>query len=254
MQFFADQGVIVTQASYTDNIPKLLAYGRIAKYPLVVAVSESIGAIEQETRRNAYTVAVALLVITLAALLARWRVLLLFEKLSDNRRMLGVLASQDHLTSAMNRRRFLEVCDEAMSRARRYREKLAFVIIDIDHFKHINDDYGHPAGDFVLKSFAATCRECLREVDHFGRLGGEEFGILLPNTNLEGAEQLAERIRLRVEATEIIWNGTPLHLTASFGITELTEADATFDTAYVRSDKALYRAKELGRNRTCSAV
>lgn len=250
----ADHGVIFTPASLTDNVPKLVAYGRVSNYPVVIAVSESISAIERVARRNIYTVAIALFVVTVVTLLARWRVLLLLEKLADNRRMLGVLASQDHLTGTMNRRRFLEACDEELTRARRYRESSAFVIIDIDHFKHINDGYGHPAGDQVLKSFATTCRQCLREVDHFGRLGGEEFGILLPSTSLEGAEQLAERIRLHVASIEIAWNGTPLHITASFGITEIAEADVSFDTVYVRADKALYQAKEKGRNRTCSAV
>jgi diguanylate cyclase (GGDEF)-like protein len=108
--------------------------------------------------------------------------------------------------------------------------------------------------DLVLKSFASACKECLREVDHFGRLGGEEFGILLPSTNLEGAVQLAERIRLCVAATETNWNETQLHITGSFGVTEITEADANFDGVYLRADEALYQAKMQGRNRTHSAA
>lgn len=251
----ADHGVVFTEAAFTDHIPKLVAYGRLADYPLVIGVSQSIDAIAQPIWRNVCTVAIALFVVTVATLLARWRVILLLGNLSDSRRVLDVLASRDALTGTMNRRRFLEDCDEAMSRARRYREQLGLVIIDLDHFKQINDDHGHPAGDQVLKWFAGMCRECLRAVDHFGRLGGEEFGILLPSTSLEGAERIAERIRQRVAATDIVLEGipAPLHLTASFGITEITEADATFDAAYIRSDKALYRAKELGRNRTCRA-
>jgi diguanylate cyclase (GGDEF)-like protein len=122
------------------------------------------------------------------------------------------------------------------------------ILLDIDHFKHINDTFGHPAGDFVLRLLVQTCQECLRNVDIFGRLGGEEFGILLPNTGSDGASELARRIRERVENVDFVWDGKSLHLTVSLGVTQLHEKDTEFADLYGRVDKALYAAKEAGRN------
>lgn len=249
----SEQGVVrgaVTEEGGGDGI---ISYGVLPGYPLLLTVAQSTAAVEAATWRTLYLVTGALLALTTLLLLARWRVVLLLRRLSQHRQLLGVLASQDHLTGIMNRRRFLEACDEAFHRVQRYGENCSFIVLDIDHFKDINDRYGHPAGDAVLKHLVATCKECLRGSDYLGRLGGEEFGVLLPNTGLEGAAQLAERMRRRIEDGATEWNNASMKITASFGLTEISAADPNFEAVFGRADHSLYEAKSLGRNRICRA-
>lgn len=124
------------------------------------------------------------------------------------------------------------------------------MMIDFDHFKEVNDTYGHDAGDRVLRHFAEIARECLRESDSLGRLGGEEFAVLLPDTPLAGALTLAERLRMAVEAAETRCDDRlSIRITLSIGLCQLSRDDHTASDALRRVDKALYRAKALGRNR-----
>lgn len=159
------------------------------------------------------------------------------------------LASTDPLTGVRNRRAFMERLEAELARVRRYGKPAALLMLDLDHFKRVNDSYGHAAGDTVLRQFAALVRAALRQTDSFGRLGGEEFAVLLPETELSGAAELAERMRAQLERTPIEAGGQALHITASIGLTLLESTDPHADTALARADDALYRAKSMGRNR-----
>jgi len=125
-------------------------------------------------------------------------------------------------------------------------------MLDIDHFKNVNDTYGHECGDLVIQSVSQTLLEQTREYDIIGRLGGEEFGILLPQTNLEEAHIIAERIRQKVADTIISYNGKEIHVTISLGLIQNNDAIDDFNTLVVLGDKCLYQAKAEGRNRVKS--
>jgi diguanylate cyclase (GGDEF)-like protein len=126
-------------------------------------------------------------------------------------------------------------------------------MLDIDHFKRINDAHGHQAGDLVLKSLATTFQEVLRNVDIIGRLGGEEFAAVLPETGIEKATEVAERLREVISAGEVILpEGSKIHFTVSIGIAAFIDKESNIDMLINEADKALYRAKQTGRNRVCT--
>jgi diguanylate cyclase len=133
-------------------------------------------------------------------------------------------------------------------RSRRHPQLATVLMLDIDHFKAINDRHGHPAGDEVIRSVANMLRDSLREEDVPGRYGGEEFGIVLPNTPAAGAEVIAERVRKRIESATLARAG--IRATVSIGIAQLDHADADYGAWIAHADRALYAAKERGRNRS----
>lgn len=159
------------------------------------------------------------------------------------------LATTDPLTNVANRRRFMEQLEMELARVRRFGKPATFLMLDIDHFKDVNDGYGHAAGDAVLKHFSALAQERLRRIDLFGRLGGEEFGVLLPGTEMAGALEFAERFRQHVDRTPCVTDKGPIHYTVSIGIADFDPKDPDPDHVLARADVALYRAKEGGRNR-----
>lgn len=159
------------------------------------------------------------------------------------------LATTDVLTGLSNRRHFLERAAQELGRVRRYDTPSAFIMLDIDHFKRINDTWGHATGDDVLRRMALVLGAAVRETDLVGRLGGEEFGVLLPETGLEPALALAERLREAVTEEEVPVEGERLRFSASFGVTLLHADDETVDMPMARADAALYAAKFAGRNR-----
>lgn len=161
---------------------------------------------------------------------------------------LNELATTDSLTGVMNRYRIEHLVQVALANAARYGHGFSLVMFDIDHFKAVNDAYGHDTGDRILKTLVASLESCLRETDLLGRWGGEEFMVLASNTDLTGATGLAERLRSRVEATDF---GLPDPMTVSLGVTEWISGD-NFTNLLVRADGAMYRAKETGRNRVIS--
>ena len=169
-------------------------------------------------------------------------------EIEDRKRVekkLEQLAITDALTGIFNRRKFDLTLERELKRADRYRAPLSLIMLDIDHFKRINDTYGHHAGDAVLVLLAKLISDNIREPDVFARWGGEEFVVLTPNTNAESAWQLAEKLRAVVEASS--FPGI-VGLTCSFGVTELVEADSP-DDFINRADNALYQAKASGRNK-----
>ena len=153
------------------------------------------------------------------------------------------LATHDSLTNALTRRQLTEVCQLELERCNRHGRVMSVLLIDIDHFKAINDSRGHQAGDRVLVQFVDAVNTLLRRADVLGRLGGEEFVVLLPETSVEVARVVAERIRAKVaELTD------PAPFTVSIGVTTNVPATDTVDAIMARADKAMYRAKEMGRN------
>lgn len=157
-------------------------------------------------------------------------------------------ATVDALTGLSNRRFFLDHLENEMHRHQRFHFEAGMLMLDLDHFKNVNDTYGHDCGDEVLKDFAHKAKSCLREVDYFGRLGGEEFAILLPVTDKNGAMVVAERIRKTIETGEIRLNGQPFKYTVSIGVTLLHNGE-TKEDLLKRADQAMYEAKMSGRNR-----
>jgi diguanylate cyclase (GGDEF)-like protein/PAS domain S-box-containing protein len=159
------------------------------------------------------------------------------------------LATKDSLTEAYNRRHFLERADEEVRRSDRHGRALSLCMLDADHFKNINDEFGHAAGDVVLRELARICRSHLRANDLLARVGGEEFTLLLPETALSGARAVAERVRVELEhATMRSPEGNALRITASFGVAEWKKGE-NLDGLLRRADRALYAAKDAGRNR-----
>lgn len=166
-------------------------------------------------------------------------------------RTLHALATSDALTGIANRRHLFNRGAREVSRAMRYDKPLAVLMIDVDLFKQINDRWGHPSGDRVIRDVADLLGSVLRSVDIFGRLGGEEFTAILPETDRSGGVILAERLRQAIEASEAVSadDGETIRYTVSIGVATLLPGDAMFDTLMQRADRALYQAKASGRNR-----
>lgn len=175
-----------------------------------------------------------------------------FAHVVVNELELRQIASIDHLTGALSRRAWTEKAEKEIERARRYGHALSLAILDIDRFKSINDTFGHPAGDQVIQRIAEICLEAKRSADFFGRFGGEEFVMLMPETGAAEAERLAERLRVRF-ADEIFDLGEPVRATISLGVAGLSSDDQDVSHLTERADAALYEAKNGGRNRTVVA-
>lgn len=169
--------------------------------------------------------------------------------LEEARAEIQQMAETDDLTRLPNRRSTLKRMRDEIKRAQRYRQPLSIVLLDLDHFKSVNDTHGHPAGDTVLKQTAQILQEAIRETDFFGRYGGEEFLGILAQTDLLGAGVIAERLRRAIEGASFAkGEGESLHMTASLGAATWRHGQDTEERLIGRADDALYRAKEAGRN------
>ncbi|MCW9033608.1 MAG: GGDEF domain-containing protein [Rhodospirillales bacterium] len=160
-----------------------------------------------------------------------------------------ILARTDSLSGMNNRRAFFDLGKTTLQTAIRYERSFSLITLDIDHFKQINDSYGHAIGDIAIKEVANTIAKVIRTTDISGRIGGEEFAIILPETSLNSAHDLAERLRLSIEEIEIPLDNANLTFTASLGVVELMTEFPTLNETLNRADTALYKAKEQGRNR-----
>ncbi|HXF85898.1 MAG TPA: GGDEF domain-containing protein [Anaerolineales bacterium] len=170
----------------------------------------------------------------------------------DAREVAAYLSNIDPLTESLTRRHFFNIAGSEFLRYLRYRRPLSVLVIDADHFKAINDTYGHHAGDIVLRSMSLVMLEQKRAQDTLGRLGGEEFGLLLPETNLAQAKIVAERIQKAWENTPTNVDGELIRSTVSIGVAEATPEDKSFEDVLRRADRMLYKAKERGRNQVAA--
>lgn len=176
----------------------------------------------------------------------------MLSDITERKRMLEelrYLATTDGLTGLYNRRHFLELCGRELLRSRRYRSEIGLLMLDADHFKEINDTHGHNIGDEALRLIARLCRAQLREVDITGRLGGEEFAVLLPQAGLREVYGAAERLRKAIEQTALpLGSGQMLRLTVSIGVCAFAAQNVTIEHLLKAADDALYTAKRNGRN------
>jgi len=175
-----------------------------------------------------------------------------FRDISERQRLereLLHLATIDGLTEVPNRRRFLQLAEAELHRVRRYGGTASLLMIDLDHFKQVNDQHGHAIGDRVLQHFARIARGRLRATDGIGRLGGEEFAVLLPDTPLDGGRNFAQQLCNQVASEPLLTGDAKIWLTASIGVTQIMDDDERLDDVLIRADKAMYEAKNGGRNR-----
>ena len=207
--------------------------------------------IQSKLRANIYLVSILAFVTTVLLIsIVVFFFRQLVRKLSEARQQLETLATTDSLTGLFNRRQILERFEEECERAQRGGVGLSCLMLDVDHFKRVNDTFGHQKGDEVLKMIATQTRHALRAYDVVGRYGGEEFIALLPGTDLETACVVAERLRLAIQTTVVLQTpaGQPHPTTVSLGLTPWRSGD-TVDALIQRADEALYRAKAAGKNR-----
>ncbi|GFE57305.1 diguanylate cyclase [Geobacter sp. AOG1] len=215
-----------------------------------ISISIPMTTLVREARANKILIVVAAvltigLLVTLIYILT-WRLVI---KLDEVQKRLKKLASTDELTGLKNRRHIMKRLEEEFERAGRLQETLCLIILDIDHFKRINDTHGHPFGDLVLKRVAKRLQEATRRYDTIGRIGGEEFLVISPGTNAEEALHLAERLRTTVSQEPMGDGEKDVTITLSAGFALSKPGDRGSETLMKRADMALYRAKQGGRNR-----
>ncbi|MEL3889290.1 diguanylate cyclase [Ferrovibrio sp. MS7] len=256
--FLADARLVAASLRNDAEIEAALQrLTKLATGRLLEQLNDIVARHEAETRetvRQLRNVQIALLVAIVLALIAEAVFVFrpLVRRISGYMNELYSLATIDALTRLYNRRRFMEQFAHFHALGGRTGLPLSLVVFDIDHFKRINDGHGHAAGDRVLVEVAAAARASCRSTDLVARLGGEEFGVLLPNTGSQGALMLAEKLRAAIERAEIIEGGVAIPVTASFGIAEAQQQE-TPDEITRRADMALYAAKQQGRNRVALA-
>ena len=232
-------------ASLADGQAGLTSLRRVDQLPFVVVVSEADAHWQAEWLKQSLVLGLSALLIWGMALLTLrhyWRIL-------SQQQELVRLANTDVLTGVANRRSFIDRAGHEINRAKRTGTALAVMLIDIDHFKSINDRHGHATGDLAIQAFADICRRCVRNVDLISRIGGDEFAVLLPETDADGAMQVAERIRSEVERHSLQdAKGQPIAITTSIGVVMLHAGGQHVEAALALADTALYEAKRRGRN------
>jgi diguanylate cyclase (GGDEF)-like protein len=204
--------------------------------------------LEQINEDRYYIVLIALGIVGLIFAIFRYVSHVFIGDLNRAELHLREMASRDFLTSLLNRREAYRRIQEEKARAKRTGAPVSFILLDIDHFKRLNDTYGHNAGDMVLKGLAVKLMEALRDYDIACRYGGEEFLVVSPETDLEQAYKLAERLRMTIAATAFSAEAQDISITVSIGVAQLQDDDS-IETVISRADAALYQAKNRGRNR-----
>ncbi|QJB55433.1 diguanylate cyclase [Pseudodesulfovibrio sp. zrk46] len=219
-----------------------------------ISVAKDITQVKNAMRSNQHII-IGLIVVTTVLLLGTFSFfsLRLRKQLYLAQEKLAVLAVTDELTGLSNRRHFFRRFDEEVDRARRYGSTLSLILIDIDHFKKVNDTYGHPVGDMVLKEVARLLNANIRTSDILARYGGEEFAILIPSQTAPEARQAAEKLRNVIEVNDMVMDGPEVRVTISAGVADIeplrSKGGNMKDKLIQNADRALYRAKAEGRNR-----
>jgi diguanylate cyclase (GGDEF)-like protein len=167
---------------------------------------------------------------------------------------LAKISRIDGLTQIYNRRHWQESLEQEYAKSRRHDKNLSLIMLDLDHFKLLNDNYGHQCGDMVLIEVSALINSLLRVEDVFGRYGGEEFAIILPETELSGAIELAQRICNSIAVKTLTYKDQAIKVTISLGVAQLSAEEVNYEELITQSDNALYQAKAQGRNQVCSAA
>ena len=241
-----------TASSPLDKQERVFGLTRLERFPFITIVGYDKARALEGWQQRAWQFSFGFVVLVLL-LFALIRAYLLSVRQGA---AMYKLATTDALTGIANRRQLFELGERETRLALRYGKPLAVLMLDIDLFKKINDRWGHPSGDNVIRNTADLMRDMLRTVDICGRLGGEEFMAILPETDSQGAHTLAERLRLAIEASEAARadDGQAIRYTVSIGIAVLSPADTGFETILQRADSALYQAKEAGRNRVAGAA
>ncbi|NMP32146.1 diguanylate cyclase [Thalassotalea sp. M1531] len=173
------------------------------------------------------------------------------SQLKETMKQLELANRIDGLTRIYNRKYWEEALGKEFARAQRYTSELSLIMFDLDHFKKLNDNYGHQCGDLVLIETASRVSSLLRDADVFGRYGGEEFGIVLPQTDQIGALEVAERVRAAISNSPIIFEGKKISFSASVGLATLNSEHKRYEDLISETDSALYRAKSSGRDQIC---
>lgn len=182
----------------------------------------------------------------------RSKQILLNEQQQRLSSMLAKIAFIDDLTGLFNRRKIMEIFEVEYSRSKRYGNNLAVMMLDIDYFKHVNDKYGHDAGDCVLVEFAKKVKCQIRETDYVGRFGGEEFLVIMPETEADGARVVAERIKQMLDETTVSIGRSSIKVTSSMGISQVRPGDQAKEESLKRADESMYMAKKAGRDTICT--
>lgn len=227
--------------------PRAVALLTLLVWVAAVGLAQLVVGLTGQGSRLVTTAAVSVCALTLTPLLG-WTILGLVFRLEAARAELAVLAAQDGLTGAYNRRHFILLAELEWARSRRYDTEGALLLIDVDHFKRVNDAHGHLCGDKLLREITAATAASLRQPDVLARFGGEELIVLLPHTDPLGALDVAERIRERVNALRVEWQGFAVGTTVSIGVSVLSPAHGSLEAVIQEADSALYAAKDAGRN------
>jgi len=234
--------------------PELQGLLAAAHQPILAALDAAVKQYERDSEESIHRlrrVMLAMMLAMLSALAAEAFFIFrpLFARLRKSQHNLLEAARTDPLTGCMNRRHILEVAGREFARTRRYRSPLTVLMLDIDRFKAINDTWGHAAGDEAIMSFTREILAGIRSCDMFGRVGGEEFVVILPETALEQGVAVAEKLRSRIAAQPVVHAGKEFSMTVSIGAAAARPEDTAFFETMGRADRRLYEAKAAGRNR-----
>jgi diguanylate cyclase (GGDEF)-like protein len=247
-----DAGSYISGSASIDGISRMHSYLKFEKYPLFINMGESEDTYLAGWYKQVREISLLIFVFMLLSAVFSIVIIRLLRKQNEFQNELKQKAQVDFLTGVSNRGHFMHQAEQELARAIRYDNDLSLFMLDTDLFKQVNDRHGHKAGDLVLIKLAEVCRATLRGVDIIGRVGGEEFAILLPETGGIAAADVAERLRrVLAEARVPLESGPPVQFTVSIGVSTLSAADDNLDVLLSRADKALYEAKESGRNKVC---
>ena len=243
-------GLHLTESGVFDGTTRLVSHVRLNDFPLVVVVTASLSDTLEPWHRQVRWVFIALVLVTLGGAMFAYRLVRALHAQNHYAIELERLATTDSLTGVVNRRQLLVTGIHEHARARRYNQPMSLLMLDIDHFKTVNDTWGHPTGDRVLQALAQVMNSIVRSEDTIGRLGGEEFALILPETDASGASVMADRILAAVRQSETLSteHGCAVGITVSIGVATSSPTDVSFDAVLSRADKRLYEAKKSGRN------